>query len=203
MQDPDYHKAKSSLRKFLDEESSSLLPTLNFYIQCAGLSANRVDAQDVAQDLLNDVAVEVLANAERFRPDAQPRAWILGIAANLIKRRQTRRSKMIKREPLIQDLLPHSEANLSEDEIFDQFAEWSQVDPGQQLETEETIDALLADLSRDDQQILKLAIVHSLDGKSLARSLGITPGAARVRLHRALNRAREVQKVEKTREFHG
>lgn len=203
MQEAEHPGAQARLRQFLEEESASLLPTLRFYIQCAGLSANRVHAEEVAQDLLNDVAVEVLANVDRFRPEAQPRPWVLGIAANLIKRRQAQRSKRIKREPLIQDLLPRAETTLSEEELFDQFAEWSQVNPGQQLETEEAIVSLLANLSEVDQYILKSAIIHGMDGKSLARSLGITPGAARVRLHRALGRVRGAQTVEKKREFHG
>jgi RNA polymerase sigma-70 factor (ECF subfamily) len=203
MREGEYPEAQARLGQFLEEELNSLLPTLCFYIQCAGLSANRIHAEEVAQDLLHDVAVEVLASADRFRPEAQPKAWVLGIAANLIKRRQARKSKMNNREPLIQDLLPHSNANLSEEELFDQFAGWSRSDPGHQLEAEEAVSLLLAGLSENDQQILKLAIVKGMDGKSLARSLGITPGAARVRLHRALNRVRKAQAGENMREIHG
>jgi DNA-directed RNA polymerase specialized sigma24 family protein len=38
---------------------------------------------------------------------------------------------------------------------------------------------------------LRLAVLHDLTGEALAQELGIKPGAARVRLHRALNRLRE------------
>jgi RNA polymerase sigma-70 factor (ECF subfamily) len=203
MQDEEYPGAQLKLSKFLEEDSTSLLPTLCFYIQCAGLSVNRIDAEEVAQDLLNDVAVEVLTNVDRFRPDSQPKAWVLGIAANLIKRRQAQRSKRINREPLITDMHSNAEVILSEEELFDQFVAWSQTDPGHQLEAEEAINSLLNDLSKDDQQLLRSAIVQGMDGKSLAKSLGITPGAARVRLHRALNRVRQSHTAEMMREFHG
>jgi DNA-directed RNA polymerase specialized sigma24 family protein len=41
--------------------------------------------------------------------------------------------------------------------------------------------------------VLRLAILHELNIEELAQALGITSGAARVCLHRALNRLRESQ----------
>ena len=54
------------------------------------------------------------------------------------------------------------------------------------------VDVLLAALAPDDEHVLRLAIMNGLDGVSLAKALKITPGAARVRLHRALGRLRVV-----------
>ncbi|MEO8392787.1 MAG: hypothetical protein ABI700_07325 [Chloroflexota bacterium] len=45
--------------------------------------------------------------------------------------------------------------------------------------------------------MLRLAILSGLDGDALARELGVTAGAARVRLHRALNRLRRTAQAEK------
>ncbi|MBX3061605.1 MAG: hypothetical protein KF726_01440 [Anaerolineae bacterium] len=48
----------------------------------------------------------------------------------------------------------------------------------------------MALVSVEDARLLKLAVLHDLDGDELAQELGITAGAARVRLHRALRRLR-------------
>jgi len=45
-------------------------------------------------------------------------------------------------------------------------------------------------LSPDDQRVIRLAVLAEVDGEALAAALGITAGAARVRLHRAIKRLR-------------
>jgi RNA polymerase sigma-70 factor (ECF subfamily) len=65
--------------------------------------------------------------------------------------------------------------------------------PNFDLETNEQVNLMLAGVAESDRQVLRMAILHELNGDSLARELGVTPGAARVRLHRALNRLRESQ----------
>jgi RNA polymerase sigma-70 factor (ECF subfamily) len=65
------------------------------------------------------------------------------------------------------------------------------------LEADENVRALLANVSADDAHVLRLAILNGLDGEALARELSITPGAARVRLHRALTRLRRAVQAER------
>ena len=77
-------------------ESETLLATLRYYVTRAGLAHSQT-ASLAAAELLNEVVVEALEHAERFRPDGQPRAWLLGIAANLIKRQQVARAKRNRR----------------------------------------------------------------------------------------------------------
>ena len=163
-----------------------MIGTLRYYLSRAGTADQPLDA--AAQELLNDVVVEALAHEERFRPDGQPRAWLLGIAANLIRRRQVERAKRDQREPLVRDLFTADANVLSEDEMFDRFSALADADPLDEAEGE--IAALMHTLSDDDQRVLRLAILTGLDGDSLARELETTPGAARVRLHRALHRLR-------------
>ena len=45
-------------------------------------------------------------------------------------------------------------------------------------------------MSPEDQQLLRLAILEDYEREALARKLGVTPGTARMRLHRALRRLR-------------
>jgi RNA polymerase sigma factor (sigma-70 family) len=173
------------LRQFIEREGETLRGTLRLYLYRAGLPES-------PDDLLNDVVVEALRHEGRFRPDGQPRAWLLGIAANLIKRRGVERARRERREPLLRDLYGGTEEVLSDDELFDWLASLTGSGQSDELPPLDVdIQTLLACVSDDDRRVLTLAILHGLDGEALARALGTTPGAARVRLHRALRRLRD------------
>ena len=172
---------RTRLRQFIEDEAHVLTRTLGFYLRHAGLSMS-------ASELLNEVVAEALEHEDRFNPSRQPRAWLLGIAANLIRREQAELARLDRREPLARDLYPGDEP--SDDEVFDWLAVFDGAETLAELEGNETVKALLAGVSADDASVLRLAILSGLDGDALARELGTTPGAARVRLHRALNRLR-------------
>lgn len=193
---------KTRLRQFIEHESGALHGTLRYYLFRAGL-ANRGQSLDAAaQDLLQDTIAEALTHEDRFRVSGQPRAWLLGIAANLIRRRQIELRRREHREPLIRDLVPQAEDAMSEDELFDWLASLAAED-ADELESDARAAAMLAAVSPEDAQVLRLAILNGFDGDSLAHELGVSPGAARVRLHRALNRLRLAhQKQEADDEKH-
>lgn len=180
----------SRLRQFIESESAGMLGTLRFYLYRAGLGGRGQPLDSAADELLNEVVAEALKNEDRFIPTGQPRAWLLGIAANLVRRRQVEFSRRDQREPLVRDLYPSLEETMSDDELFDWMIQRADVDTVEELERDESAAALLNAVSADDARVLRLAILNGLDGESLARTLGISPGAARVRLHRALNRLR-------------
>ena len=108
---------RTLLRRFIEKHAETLLGTLRCYVVRAGL-ADRQGATLAAVESLNEVVVEALEHADRFRPSGQPMAWLLGIAANLIKRKQAGRATRNRREPLVHDLYPHAQAAISEDELF-------------------------------------------------------------------------------------
>lgn len=182
---------KTRLRQFIAYESSTLLGTLRYYLYRAGLSGRDLPLDAAAHDLLHDVVAEALAHEERFRATGQPKAWLLGIAANLVKRRQYELDRRDQREPLLRDLHPEVENQMSDDELFDWLAEVTAHTPDA-FEPREDVHLLLAALPPDDERVLRLAIMNGLDGAALARALNVSPGAARVRLHRALARLRTV-----------
>jgi RNA polymerase sigma factor (sigma-70 family) len=187
----DMHTANQELlRQFIAGESETLLGTLRYYLLRAGLADGR-DAAPLAIELLDEVVVQALEHAGRFRPSGQPMAWLLGIAANLIRRRQAERATRDRREPLVRDLYASAQDALSEDELFDRVASLAVEGPIADWEANEAASAILAHVSADDRRVLQLAVLHGLNGEALARELGIKPGAARVRLHRALNRLRQ------------
>lgn len=194
-----YTSNRTLLKAFIEAETEPLLGTLRYYLMRAGL-ANGPGASAAATELLNEVVVEALEHADRFRPEGQPRAWLLGIAANLIKRKQAERAVRNRREPLVQDLYPDRQNSLSEEELFDRVAALSQAGPAQALAANEGAAAILALVPDGDRRVLQLAVLHGMDGSELARELEITPGAARVRLHRALKRLRNAwQEQERQR----
>lgn len=176
------------LRRFIEQEADDLLGALRVYVARAGL-AHGEGVTLAAVELMNEVVVEALEHAGRFRSDGRPMAWLLGIAANLIRRRQTRYAVDGRREPLARDVCRGE--TWSEDELFDRLTTLAMDGPAEEIERRAEVETLLARVSRSDRRVLRLAIMHDLNGKELAQSLHVTPGAARVRLHRALNRVRD------------
>lgn len=186
---------RALLQDFIAAESQALLGTLRVYVARAGLAQGQ-GVEAAAAELLDEVTAQALAGAERFRPGARPMPWLLGIAANLIKRQQVDRARRAAREPLVADLAGQAGDGLSEAELFDRLGAMAASDPGRALETDELVTEILAQLSPGDAEVIRLAVLHDLNGEELARAFDITPGAARVRLHRALNRLRAAWLVE-------
>jgi len=183
------------LRQFLEREGEldTLVSTLRMYVARAHLATGDTVSGE-ALELLNRVVVEALDHEDRFDPSRQPRPWFLSIAANIIKREQVERAKRARREPSIISIYSKTDATgetLSEDDMFDRITVLANTGPEQDLDANEEAKMLLALVSEDDQHMLRLAILHDLDGVAIGNALSISPGAARVRLSRALNRLRD------------
>ncbi|MCU0498802.1 MAG: sigma-70 family RNA polymerase sigma factor [Anaerolineae bacterium] len=168
------------LADFIQIHSEELYQALRLYVWRAGFDA----IDPIAQELLSEVTIEALRHESRFDAARHPMSWILGIAVNLLKRRRQQTRRLDQREPLIRDLVDRS-ADLDEDEILERLLH--PTDPIEQ----ETLRPLLARLSPEDQTLIELAVIHDLNGEAIAAQLGIRPGAARMRLHRALARLRQ------------
>jgi DNA-directed RNA polymerase specialized sigma24 family protein len=108
------------LEQFVEAEREVLLKTLRYYVLRAGL-ANSSSAWSVAEELFQESILEGFRSADRLKPDLHPKPWLLSIAANLIKRKQVEAAKRNRREPLLRDLYPQSQAALSDEELFDQL----------------------------------------------------------------------------------
>lgn len=181
----------SPLRRFIAEESESLMRTLRLYLYRAGLARAETTMDSAASELLNDVVAEALMHENRFRADGQPRAWLLGIAGNLIRRRQVDHAKRMRREPLVRDLYGPDSDDLSDDDLFDRVAELANAIDDDEPGAEGRIRDMLQPLPPADQEVIWLAVIQGLDGDAVGRALGIKPATARVRLHRALHRLRQ------------
>ncbi|MBX3061606.1 MAG: hypothetical protein KF726_01445 [Anaerolineae bacterium] len=116
-------RLRERLRAFLAAESTPLLHILRSYVVRMGVDGARAADTDVdtaAAELLNEVTVEALTHADRFDPARQPRAWLLGIAANLLRRQRAENGNRQRRELLALDLANDEYA--SDEEVFDQLA---------------------------------------------------------------------------------
>jgi RNA polymerase sigma-70 factor, ECF subfamily len=146
-----------------------------------GYVTRRIGNPTEAADVVAAVFLEVVQSARRFEPSrGSPRAWIFGIAANLVAahgRRRAVESRALERVYGRRELLP------------DDFAE-----------LEERIDArrssalLRAAMDRLAPAERELFLLVSMDGLSPAEAasvLGIAAPAARMRLARARRRLRE------------
>jgi RNA polymerase sigma-70 factor (ECF subfamily) len=203
----------NKIRDFIEENSESLTRTLRAYVSRAGLARGE-QVLDTALEVLQDTIVEALKSASNFDVSRQPKAWLLGIAANIIKRRQVTQAIKHKYEVAVADATPYfgnnsgSEPNarINDAELFDRIASLTvkhgitkihtkhrdvsiaQPSGEEDFIANEQAEAMLARCSPEDQIVLRLAVLHGLDGKALAKALGVKPGTARVRLLRALKR---------------
>lgn len=178
---------RDRLRAFFQAESESLRPSLRRYVVSAGLNVQPIDA--VVDDLLQDVVVQALEAADKFDVSRNPVPWILKIAANLCQRRRVDQAKQRRR---FSDAAGRQGAGQRDAEdiegasIFDRLA--ALADPEEYLSGQQQAASWLDLVSASDRLVLKNAVLQDMDGAELAAALKITPGAARVRLHRAIER---------------
>lgn len=184
-----FASARKVLEDYLQGDTASLLGTLRSYVLRMGL-ASGVEVPEVALEVFQESAAEALAHAERFDQQASPRAWLLGIAVNIIKRRLVLRARGFRREESLGHLVRRYPHLPDENAVLDSLLPPETIGPAQIVESSEQARALLALVSPEDQRILRLAVLEGHQHISLAQELGTTPGTARVRLHRALSRLR-------------
>ena len=173
----------------ITDNVASLLGILRSYVKRMGLARGE-EVPAAAVEVLQEVVLEALDHADRFNPAGQPMAWLLGIAINVIKRKKAELVKRSQRELSMSDLSLKQEEGLSESELFDQLMANSSAGPEQEIAANEQAELLLSLVSPEDQHVLMLAFLQGFEREALAQKLGISTGATRVRLHRALKRLR-------------
>lgn len=136
---------------------------------CARIVGGGADGEDVAQETF----LRVLRHRATFRGDARFTTWVYRIARN----------------GCLEQLARHArDRKISE--------RWGVEAPRSTVPEQSANDDLLASamgsLSSEQREVLILCRFHDLPFSEIATILGCTPGAARVRAHRALSELREV-----------
>ena len=156
----------------LDDElafAASLEPLLPIAFRLAnGMLRNRDDADDAVQE----AAVKAWRKRSSFRAGSDPKPWFLAIVANECKMQRRRRVW----NPLDQPA-PEPESASSGDRESDEV---------------ERLREGLNRLDRKSRLVLVLRFYLDLTHEDVGRTLGISTAAARVRVHRALEKLRPV-----------
>ena len=191
--------ARRVLLAFLQENLSPLTAAVRLYVYRSHLAEGSA-LSAVTAEILQDVVVEALSHCDRFDPDRQPMAWLRGIAINVIKRQLAARTLRAHRELLMPEFSQSQPSQAPGSDPIDRLGEDVQEGPDKLVEADEQAATLLSLVSADDQRILRLVVLEDVSGETLAASLGISPGAARMRLHRALDRLRSAWTTMQTAE---
>ncbi len=156
------------------------------------LSDRGESVAEVAADLVQATVVRALEIAGSFDPARLPRPWLMSVLAYVAKEERRRRYRHRQRTTPIRSAARSNggdgEADgLSDDELLDRLRQRNdETDPAAGLH----VDDLLELVSQKDREVLRLAVVEDLSGRDVAARLGVSEGAANVRLHRALGRLR-------------
>lgn len=167
--------AAPALAAAIAQAYPGLQKTAAVYVWRAGLARSREHAAELADEVLADAVARALERADRWRPDIGTHPWIARFAAHVVLERQRSAGQAARRfvrpdddahpggDPLEQLLDP---ATLGRDQLFE----------------------LLDLVPEPDRSLLRRAYVDHEPQVEIARGLGITHGALRVRLTRAKQR---------------
>jgi len=128
-------------------------------------------APDEADEILQETFVVVAANPAAVRAAASQRAWLFGIARNLL-REHVRRHSRRRSEPLPEDFAAPSAPAGDGEEI-------------------EAMRRAIAGLPEAQREVLELRLREDLSYKEIAEVLEVPIGTVRSRLHHAVRALRE------------
>lgn len=143
--------------------------------------ARRVADPHTVADLTAEVFLAVISSAQTYRPSRGPAAaWLYGIARKVIAGERRRADHELRLA-----------SRVSGRRLLDQDDIARLVDRIDAERAGRVAYQALAQLPEGDRAVLELVAIDGLPVKDAAAALGIRPGAARVRLHRARRAAKD------------
>jgi RNA polymerase sigma-70 factor (ECF subfamily) len=153
-----------------------------------GITRNAADAEEVVQD----VFLQVVHKGERFEGRAAPSSWIYRITTNVSLNK--RRGKRHQLETSLDELLPRYKADghRDGDRAF-LVADWSETPERDLLsgESRRILEDAIDRLPEHYRAVLVLRDVEELSNEEVAQIVGDTVAAVKTRLHRARMAMRE------------
>ncbi len=138
---------------------------------------------EAAADVVSETFIAALRQRERYRPEHESaRLWLLGIAARRLgdsRRRERRERRRTERAAQYLGVLS-----------VDDRVSYEQL-----VQTTSALDAL-EDLPDSERRVVLARVIEGHGYDDIARSLGVSEGAARKRLSRGLDRLRH--RLERT-----
>ena len=165
----------SPLRAAIERDHALLARLIRLTVyRCCGPVRPR-DLDDIADETLNETVRRALAAEERFDPDRPAVPWLMAIAANVLIDRRRGLARSHARVVTQTDL---------GDDTWDAIARVADSAPAR--DTGLDVRAALAKLKAADRRVIELRFFQGMIDRELAAALGISDGAARVRLCRAM-----------------
>jgi RNA polymerase sigma-70 factor (ECF subfamily) len=145
--------------------------------------------EEDARDAVQDAFISAFRAIDRFEGGSRLSTWLHRIVVNAALMKL--RSRQRKPETSIEELLPHF---LEDGHFAEPPAEWQQpADRAlERQETREQVREAIDRLPENYRTVLLLRDIEGLDTAESAAALGITPNAAKIRLHRARQALREL-----------
>jgi RNA polymerase sigma-70 factor (ECF subfamily) len=155
------------------------------------LLQNPADADDAVQEAF----LSAFRNIGSFRGDARLETWLHRIVVNASLQRLRRRKRQAGEAVDVSELLPR----FREDGYPERFHQpWAQTteDLAARAETREQVREMIDKLPDNYRTVLVLRDIEELDTAETAALLELTPGAVKVRLHRARQALRNLLEHE-------
>jgi len=149
--------------------------TADTYTLALRLTGNEEDARDVTQEAY----LRAYRGLDKFRGDARFTTWLYRITANCASTHRSRQAKH-RHDELIEEALPADTRPGSDPEAR-----------AEDSLDRDRVSAALQHLPENLRRVVVLRDVYDLPHEAIAAELGITEGAAKVRLHRARQKLRE------------
>jgi RNA polymerase sigma-70 factor (ECF subfamily) len=139
--------------------------------------ASRTDSRDTALDLTSEVFARAWLGRKKFRDEAGGSVlpWLLGIARNVLVASYEKRR--------IEDAARRRLGVEAHDVGLAEGAVWLPDDPGE-------VEGALCRLPDRERDAVSLRVLETLPYREIARRLGCSETAARIRVHRGLRRMR-------------
>lgn len=143
---------------------------------------------EVAQDLLQETFFQAIRSAPRFRGSSKVTTWLYSIAKNVA----LQRGRTDDRYAHVEDDALNRMVSSTHGPAFGTDSSPSPVGSAVHSEEKQLLYDALRELPDSYRQIIALRDLQELSTDEVAKELDITPGNARVRLHRARKRLRTV-----------
>jgi RNA polymerase sigma factor (sigma-70 family) len=170
------------LRSAIEEAHASLLRSVAVLVAKTGPGQRWPQVMELAAEVLHEAVEQALKHASEFDTTRSPTAWVRGIAVRILlsrRRKEARNRRCVPATVLGEEAWAAVLAQL--------HTESEDAAVAGRLDLEEALGCL----NQEERRALQCRYFEGLDGEALARALGVaTPGAARVRVCRALQALR-------------
>jgi RNA polymerase sigma-70 factor (ECF subfamily) len=144
------------------------------------LARRRLQSDDDARDVVQQTLLQVHRARNDYRVDARFRPWLFTIALNLVReqyrRRGRRKEQALEAAELVADGEAHNQAETDDE----------------QRQRAARVRAALASLPEAQREVIELHWFEESPYEEIARIVGASVAAVRVRAHRGYERLREI-----------